>query len=138
MKRIIGETKKLDVSAEVVYNFLSNLNNFSAIRNHLGADVFNWELTERAISFESKKIGVVTINIVELKAFTEIKIAIRSIYPYRFSLWFEIKPESAVSSFFTLSVRNEANIIFRWMMRKQIKNFVYQLSNSLVAPFVKR
>ena len=121
MKQIESDRVVINNSKELIYNFLSNFNNFGKL---MPEQIINWNSTDDTCSFTIKGLTELSMKIKEITPFDQIIIESDGKVPFTFELkWFfkvvEINKTEAQLIFIA-----DLNPMLNMMVSKPLQNFV--------------
>jgi hypothetical protein len=128
MIQIKSDTVVIEKSAEQVFNFLSNFNNFQAL---MPPQVINWQSTEDACSFSVTGMAGIGMKIIEKIPHSKILITSDGKMPFGFTLTAHIEACSENGCNGRLVLEAELNRMMTMMVEKPLTNFVNQLAQKL-------
>ena len=133
MTRFEGHQKRINKSAEQVYTYLSDFNNFehSVPKEH----VENWQSTEDSCSFSLKGIGEVAMEIVERKPFKLIKLTNVKDSKFNFNFWIQLKEIAPDDTHRKLTMNVELNAMMKMVAKKPLNKFIVTLTDQIVEVF---
>lgn len=128
MLTIQSHKEPIKASAEEVFNFLSDFNNFKSL---LPQQVEGWQSTTDTCSFTVKGLASIALKITEKKPFEKITINAVDGTPLDFTMLFIIDKKSDASCYFMIDFLAEANSFMTMMVSKPLQNFVNVLAQKL-------
>lgn len=128
MTRIESETATVQKSAEHIFNFLSNFNNFEKL---MPEQVTNWQSTEEECSFTISGMASLGMKITEKTPNSLIKVAKNGKAPFDFTLDCMIKEAGADACQVQLAFDADLNPMLKMMAVKPLTNFLNLLVNRL-------
>ena len=128
MTTIESNKEQINAKDEVVYAFLSNLNNFAEL---VPNEVENWKSDEDSCSFRVKGLADIGLRIIEKVPFLKIVISSDGNTPVNFSMVMNIVKETADSSSFQIVFLGDFNSFMAMMVTKPLTNFVNVLAQKL-------
>jgi carbon monoxide dehydrogenase subunit G len=133
MTRFESHQRKINKSAEVIFSFLSDFNNFqSAIPQD---KVSNWESTTDTCSFEVSGVGEMAMHIVEKKEFSLIKIENQTNAKNEFKLWVQLKQMDEQDTRIKLTFDVQLNAMVKMVAKKPLQNFITTLTDRIADSF---
>lgn len=127
--KIESKVGKINGSAERVYNFLSNFNNFSRL---VPPDkVKDWEADESHCHFTIEGIGEAGLQIIEKEPFSLIKITGEEGSKLNFFFWIQLKETEPNDTRIKLTINADLNPMVKMMATKPLQNFVDTLIDQL-------
>jgi carbon monoxide dehydrogenase subunit G len=127
MTRLESDTVTINKSAEEIYNFLSDFNNFGHL---MPEQVTDWQSTSDECSFTIKGMASLGMKIIEKTPASFIKIARNGKAPFDFYLLVNITDKGAQS---TVQLLFDADLspMMKMMASKPLTNFLNLLVNRL-------
>jgi carbon monoxide dehydrogenase subunit G len=125
----IESTKvEIDNSAENVFKYLSNFNNFQHL---MPSQVTNWTSTENECKFTISGMATIGMQILEKTPPAHIRITSHGKVPFNFTLYVNIgslSPEKATGQ---LVFEADLNIMLKKMVEKPLTNFFNLLAEKM-------
>ena len=121
MKEIESDKVVINNSQELIYNFLSNFNNFGKL---MPEQIINWQSTDDTCSFTIKGLTDLSMKIKEKTPFDQIVIESDGKVPFTFELkWFfkEVELNKTETQLIFLA---DLNAMMSMMVSKPLQNFV--------------
>ncbi len=113
---------KVNKNSEIVYNFLSDFNNFTKL---IPKDkVEDWNATSDFCSFKVEKAGRMSLKIIEREPNKLVKIANGEDSPYQFFFWVQIIEKEPNDTRIKLSIKAKLNPIVKAVAKNPLQNFV--------------
>jgi hypothetical protein len=128
MTRIESERVELKNSAEKVFTYLSNFNNFKALMPH---QVTEWESTESECTFNLNGMAKIGMRIIEKTPSSGIKITSFGKVPFEFTLNVNIKETTANSCQSQLIFESDINPFMKMMVEKPLTHFFNGLAKKM-------
>jgi len=129
MTQIESKIGTINNSAEKIYSFLSDFNNF---KNFVPPDkVKNWQSTQDTCQFEIEGIGIVGLKIIEREPFTTIKLTGEGKTPFDFFFWAQLKETNSSDTKIKLTVKADLNPMFKMIVEKPLTNALNTLIDQL-------
>jgi len=124
------ESSKVEInkSAENLFNYLSNFNNFKHL---MPPQVDNWSSTEDECSFTIKGMATIGMKIVEKTPFSYIKIVSNGKVPFDFILHTKLDVISPEKTNGQLVFEAELNPMIKMMVEKPLTNFFNMLAEKI-------
>ncbi len=122
MSKIESKIGVIKESAEKIYNYVSNFNNFRYLMPE--NKVNNFKSTEDTCRFTVEGIGQVGLKIIEKNPFKQIKISSDEQTTFNFLLWIQIKEVKPGDSRIKITSEVNLNPMMAAMAKKPLKNFV--------------
>jgi len=127
--KIESKVGKLNGSAERVYAFLSNFNNFERL---IPQDkVKDWSSTEDHCHFKVDGVGEAGLRIIEKEPNTLIKITGEEGSKLSFFFWIQLKETAPSVTNIKLTIKADLNPMLKMMASKPLQNFVDTLIDQL-------
>ncbi|MCC6690127.1 MAG: SRPBCC family protein [Bacteroidia bacterium] len=127
MTRIESNKTEIENTAENVYTYLSNFNNFQKL---MPSQVTNWSSTETECSFTISGMATIGMQIVEKIPHSYIKISSHGKVPFDFILHVNISADGA-KSIVQLVFEAELNPMIKMMVEKPLTNFFNLLAEKM-------
>jgi len=115
-------------SAEKIFTFLSNFNNFGTL---MPEQVSNWTSTEETCSFTINGLATIGMKIAEKVPHTLLRITSDGKVPFEFTLNVVLQSVSPASCTGKLVFEAELNPFIKKMVEKPLTNFVNMLAEKL-------
>lgn len=130
MSEIKSELTSINKSAEHIYNFLADFNNFEKL---MPEQIKNWSSTTDTCSFEISGIGKVMLKITEKIAFSKIVMVpdTGAKIPFTFELISNIKSTGDNSSDTMILINADMPVMISMMASKPLQNLVNILASKL-------
>lgn len=120
---------KINHSAEVIYNLLSDFRNFSGL---IPTDkIKNWQATADECHFTVDMVGDTGLKIVEKEKGKLIKITAIGENPYNFFFWIQLKEVVPYDTRIKLTLKIDLNPMLKMMAAKPIQTFLDGLIDQL-------
>ena len=133
MTRFEGHQRKINKPAEVVYNFLSNFNNF---QQAIPADkIENWQSDEDSCFFTLKGIGDMALVMDEKKPYSIIKIKNAEESKYEFMFWVQLKQLDDMDTRLKLTFDVKLNAMIKMVAKKPLQDFITKLTDQIAESF---
>jgi hypothetical protein len=126
--KIDSEIVDIDNSAENVFDYLSNFNNFEKL---MPAQVTNWTSDEDQCSFTINGMATIGMKIIEKKKPELITISSNGKVPFEFKLYVHITPVDAGKCKGQLKFDSEMNMMIKMMVEKPLGNFFNMLAQKM-------
>ena len=128
MTRIESDKTEVKKSAEDVFNFLSNFNNFQKL---MPEQVTNWQSTEDTCTFTIAGMATLGMKIVEKRPNNLIKVTRDGKAPFDFNLECILKEKTPNESEVQLAFDADLNPMLKMMAVKPLTNFLNLLVGKL-------
>ena len=128
MTKLESDKVEINSSAQNVFAFLSNFNNFQKL---MPEQVTNWTSTEEECSFTISGMATIGMKIIEKKPNSEIKIVSNGKVPFKFDLNVLLSEAGENKSIGQLVFTAELNPMLKMMVEKPLGNFFNLLAKKL-------
>jgi carbon monoxide dehydrogenase subunit G len=128
MTRIESDKKIVNKSPEVVFNFLSNFNNFQKL---MPEQVTNWQSTEDECSFTIAGMASLGMKIMEKKPHSFILVGKNGSAPFDFTLECMLAEKNSSETEAQLAFNADLNPMLKMMAVKPLTNFLNILVEKL-------
>lgn len=129
MTQFESPIKFISHSSSVVFDFLSDFNNFESI---LPRDkVSNWESTGDTCRFKVQGIGEIGLKIIEKEPPQTIKYTADGKTPFNFFLWVQLKEVPDNDCKLKLTIRADLNPMLQMIVSDPVKKFLDVLANAI-------
>ena len=128
MTTIESNKELVNAKDEVIYAFLSNLNNFAKL---VPEQVENWKSDETSCSFRVSGMADIALKIIEKVPFQKIVISSDGNTPVSFTMVLNIASEANDQSSFQIVFLADLNSFMAMMATKPLTNFVNVLAQKL-------
>lgn len=128
MTTIESNVELIQAKDELIFNFLSDLNNFSAL---VPEQVENWKSDTDSCSFRVSGLADIGLRITERLPFSKISISSDGQSPVNFTMLLHINTETETTCTFKIVFLAELNSIMAMMVSKPLGNFVNLLAEKL-------
>jgi carbon monoxide dehydrogenase subunit G len=127
--KIESRIGRVQSSAERIYSFISNFNNF---KQFIPADkVQDFESTEDTCRFSVTGIGKVGLRIIERDPFKTIKITGDGMANQTFIFWIQLMQKEENDTRMKLTIKAELNPMLKMMAQKPLQNFLDKLIDAM-------
>ncbi len=127
MTRIESDKRKIDKSSEIIFNFLSDFNNFETI---MPDKVVDWKSDNESCSFTISGLASLGMRITEKTPNTFIKIVDEGKVPFKFDFLVNIT-DNGNSSEVQLIFDADLNTMLKMVAVKPLRNFLNMLLDEL-------
>ncbi len=134
MTTIESNKENIKARPEDIYNFLSNMNNFTTL---MPPQVENWKADEDSCSFRVSGMADIGLRIIEKLPFNKIVISSDGNTPVNFTMLMHINKISETASDFQIVFISDMNNFMAMMVTKPLTNFVNILAQKLKEYFEK-
>ncbi len=141
ISKYVSEVKTINHNNLVVYNFLSDFQNFSAFLNEhslaqVSKQIPNIEISDFRIDTDSchftiSNKGEAGLKIIEREEPKTIKITGDGQMPFEVTFWIQILPVSAYQSKIRLTLHAELNMMMKMVAGKKLKDGINQIADAL-------
>ncbi len=129
MTKFESEIKKALYSADKIFEFVSNFNNFE---NLIPKDKLkDWQSTEDHCTFKVEGIGDAGLRIVEREAFKTVKYSSEGKIPFNFYLWVQLKQITEKDTRIKLTIKADLNPMMKMMVSTHVKKFLNMLGEAI-------
>ncbi len=136
MTRFEGHQRSINKPAELVYNYLSDFNNFE---HSIPKDqVENWQSTQDSCSFNLKGIGEVAMEIVERQPNKLVKLSNAGSSKFSFNFWIQLKQTGPDDTRLKLTMDVELNAMMKMVAKKPLTKFITTLTDQIADVFNKQ
>src|SRR6185295_12046690 len=118
--KIESDIVQIDNSAENVFNYLSNFNNFQKL---MPEQVSNWQSTPDECTFTINGMATIGMKIIDKSPFNKISISSNGKVPFDFSLFVLLADKGSNSSTGQLLFESDLNPMLKMMVVKPLTNF---------------
>ena len=124
------ESEKVDInnSAENIFNYLSDFNNFEKL---MPAQVTNWTSTSDECSFTINGMATIGMKIIDKNPFSKITISSHGKVPFEFQLFVLITEKDATNCVGQLTFESDMNMMIKMMVEKPLGNFFNMLAQKM-------
>ena len=128
MTKIESEKVEVNSSAENIFNYLSDFNNFQKL---MPPRVTNWTSTTEDCSFTINGMATIGMKIIDKAPFTKITISSNGKVPFEFKLFVLLTETGANSCVGQLVFESELNMMMKMMVEKPLGNFFNMLAQKM-------
>lgn len=132
MTKIESNSTGIQASANEVWNYLSDFNNFG---NLMPPQIMNWKSTSETCSFTIQNMASLSMRIKEKTAPVQLVIVSEKPSPFPFELICNLEAISDTSCSSKIQFHAEMNPILTMMAQKPLQNFVNMLNEQLRKTF---
>jgi hypothetical protein len=125
---IESEIVEINNSAENVFNYLSDFNNFGTL---MPQQVTNWQSTTEDCSFTINGMATIGMKIVDKTNPTKISISSNGKVPFEFMLYILLTPTDGNNCSGQLVFDAELNPMIKMMVEKPLGNFFNMLAQKM-------
>ena len=124
------ESEKVEIpnSAEKIFTYLSDFNNFKAL---MPSQVTNWTSTSEECSFTINGMATIGMKIIEKTPFTKITISSNGKVPFEFKLFVLLTEKDSTNSIGQLTFESDMNPMIKMMVEKPLGNFFNMLAHKM-------
>jgi hypothetical protein len=143
-EKYISEIKSIASPQELVYNYLSNLNNFEQLfdpkrieelkQQHPGTPdikLDNFRATADECSFTISPVGTVGVQIIEREAYKTIKLTGSQSVPFQFNCWIQLLPVDDANCKLKITLHAELNPMIKMLVNHHLKEGVNQIAEAM-------
>lgn len=128
--KIESDIVKLNVTADKVFNFLSDFNNYEPLFPQ--EKVKNWKSSEKDCSFLIKGMSVINMEIKRLSPETKVEIASGREAPFKFNIQIDVEySEELGQTAVQLTFEADVNSFMKMMIERPLSNFFNTMVNNL-------
>lgn len=127
--KLESKIAKVKYSDELVYNFLTDFNNFKKLIPE--NKVRNWKSDENSCSFSVKPIGETGLKLIEKEAFKLIKVSSLENGKFHFTFWVQLKQVEENDTRIKLTLQADLNPMIEMMAKKPMEEFLEKLIDQL-------
>lgn len=132
MSEIKSNVEQINNSAETIYTFLSNLNNFKAL---MPEQIENWQSTEETCSFRIKNMADLSLRLTEKVPNSLIVLSPEGKAPFSFSLHCMLEAIDENKTNATIKFNADLNAMMEMLAKSPLQNFVNILAARLKQKF---
>ncbi|MCX6295652.1 MAG: SRPBCC family protein [Bacteroidetes bacterium] len=124
------ESEKVDIinSAENVFNYLSDFNNFEKL---MPSQVTNWNSTTEECTFTINGMATIGMKIIEKMPVSKITISSNGKVPFEFKLFVLLTEKDATNCIGQLLFESDMNPMIKMMVEKPLGNFFNMLAQRM-------
>ncbi len=124
------ESEKVDItnSAENVFNYLSDFNNFEKL---MPSQVTNWNSTSEECTFTINGMATIGMKIIEKMPVSKITISSNGKVPFEFKLFVLLTEKDAANCIGQLLFESDMNPMIKMMVEKPLGNFFNMLAQRM-------
>ncbi len=124
-----SEIKKALFSADKIFKFVSDFNNFEQL---IPKDKLkDWQSTEDHCSFKVEGIGDAGLRIVDREPFKTVKYCSEGKIPFNFYLWVQLKEVAENDTRIKLTIKSDLNPMMKMMVSNHVKKFLNMLAEAI-------
>jgi hypothetical protein len=128
LTKIASDTVEISNSAENVFNYLADFNNFEKL---MPPQVTNWQASADECSFTINGMATIGMKIIEKTPFSKISISSSGKVPFEFMLYVLLTEAGAQSCKGQLIFESELNPMMKMMVEKPLGNFFNMLAKKM-------
>jgi hypothetical protein len=128
MTKIESDKVEINNSAERIFNYLSDFNNFGQL---MPSQVTNWQSTTDECSFTINGMATIGMKIIEKAPFSKITITSHGKVPFEFRLFVLLTEKDANNCTGQLTFESDMNPMIRMMVEKPLGNFFNMLAQKM-------
>jgi hypothetical protein len=124
------ESEKVDInnSAENIFNYLSDFNNFEKL---MPSQVTNWTSTSEDCSFTINGMATIGMKIIDKAPFSKITITSHGKVPFEFKLFVLLTEKDTTNCVGQLTFESDMNMMMKMMVEKPLGNFFNMLAQKM-------
>ena len=135
MTNFESEKITINCSAEKIFNFLSDFNNFGKL---MPEQVTNWKSTEDTCSFTIQGMAELAMKITEKTPFSKIVYSSENPSPFEYTLEMNIGIVNETQCTSVINFHANINPMMKMMLQRPLENFVNILNQKLKETFEKQ
>ncbi|MDP4183884.1 MAG: SRPBCC family protein [Bacteroidota bacterium] len=138
-----SDIKIIPNNQEVIYNFLSNLENLNLFVNPESMGLLSEKVPQLKISdfsadkdsckFTVSGFGETGLRIVEREPFKTIKLGGNGSVPFEFNFWIQLLPVDAYQTKLRLTLHADLNMMMKMLVGKKIEEGINKVADALTA-----
>jgi len=128
MLKIESEKVEISNSAEHIFNYLADFNNFEKL---MPPQVTEWKSTTEECSFNINGMATIGMKIIDKTPFTKITISSHGKVPFEFQLFVLLTPKDGANCVGQLTFESDMNMMFKMMVEKPLTNFFNMLAQKM-------
>ena len=141
ISKYISEIKFIDHNQEIVFNYLSNIENLSKYVNEgllqkvteqiPQIKISNFSSDKDSCTFQIAGLGLAEIRITEREEFSSIKIESSGGLPLSITFWIQLLPVEAYKCKMRLTLHADMSMMIKMMVNKKLEDGINQLAEVL-------
>ena len=128
MTIIESEKVEINKSAEYIFNYLSDFNNFEKL---MPKQVTEWTSTSEECSFNINGMATIGMKIIDKTPSTKISITTNGKVPFEFKLFVLLTETDATHCVGQLTFESDLNMMMKMMVEKPLTNFFNMLAQKM-------
>jgi hypothetical protein len=128
MTKIESEKVEINNSAEHIFNYLGDFNNFGTL---MPSQVTNWKSTADECSFTINGMATIGMKIIEKIPHSKITISSHGKVPFDFKLFVLLTEKDASNCIGQLTFESDMNPMIKMMLEKPLGNFFNMLAQKM-------
>ncbi len=132
MTEINSNVEQINNSAEIIYAFLSNLNNFKEL---MPEQIENWKSTEDTCSFRIKNMADLSLKLTQKIPYNLIVLSPEGKTPFTFELTCSLEQISDLKTNAVINFKADLNAMMLMLAKSPLQNFVNALAMRLKKKF---
>ena len=128
MLKIESEKVEISNSAEYIFNYLADFNNFEKL---MPPQVTEWKSTTEECSFNINGMATIGMKIIDKTPFTKITISSHGKVPFEFQLFVLLTAKDGANCVGQLTFESDMNMMFKMMVEKPLTNFFNMLAQKM-------
>ncbi len=128
MTKIESEKVEIANSAEKIFNYLGDFNNFEKL---MPAQVTNWKSTTDECSFTINGMATIGMKIIEKMPVSKITITSHGKVPFEFKLFVLITEKDEHNCVGQLTFESDMNPMIKMMVEKPLRHFFNMLAQKM-------
>lgn len=132
MSEFKSNVEQINTSAEVIYAFLSNLNNFQVL---MPDQIENWQSTEDTCSFRIKNMADLSLRLSDKVPYSLVTLSPEGKTPFSFSLCCMLEKVSENTTNATIIFKADLNAMMEMLAKSPLQNLVNILASKLKQKF---
>ncbi len=144
--KYVSDVKIINQNNEIVFNFLSDLQNFGLFFNEytlaqLSQQIPKLKITDFScdsdnLNFTIENYGEAGLEIIERENPKTIKISGKGKIPFKLFLWIQILPVTSYQSKMRLTLHAELNVMMKMLVGKKLEDGINKIADALtVLPY---
>lgn len=128
LTKIESDKVEIQNSAEKIFTYLSDFNNFSAL---MPSQVTNWQSTVDECSFTINGMATIGMKIIDKIPHSQINIVSNGKVPFEFKLFVLLTEKDATNCVGQLTFESDLNPMLKMMVEKPLGNFFNILAQKM-------
>lgn len=141
--KYVSDVKIVNNNQEIIYNYLSNFENFSKYVNEgllakmteqvPQIQISNFESDTDSCRFQIGGMGLAEIRIIEREPFKTIKVSSSGSLPVSIVFWIQLLPVAAYETKLRLTLDAEMSMMVKMMVNKKLEEGINKMADMLAA-----